>query len=298
MSSNVVHIEEYDDFQIQLAKAKKGQLIIVDCFASWCGPCKMIAPFFDSLSVTYPNVMFIKAIEGEVTQALNVRAYPTFFAFKDQQLIDQMKGADQSGLENLVLKNMDDGEIKSKFGFDSPYKHFPLHAFLKFEQTNFDKVLAKLLQFNEEFALDESNSSISLNDEDVSIVRNIVQTLKDTKFYHSSDFDREDYRVMDKLLTQWPDKKKFPVLDILRMMALHPKASSTFADAFENDESIDHDFVTNILAIINTVNQDDQDFVGPTVMMAIRFIVNGFSKVPLKNLYDHPLRTLTNPPRF
>ncbi|KAL4888875.1 thioredoxin-like protein [Aspergillus ambiguus] len=62
--------------------------VVVDFFATWCGPCKAIAPVVGKLSETYPNVRFIQVDVDKVrsvAQEMQVRAMPTFVLFKDGQ---------------------------------------------------------------------------------------------------------------------------------------------------------------------------------------------------------------------
>lgn len=80
---------------------------VVDFTASWCGPCKMIAPFFEELSKTYTSVKFIKVDVDEledITAEAGVSAMPSFFIYKDGVVVDQLVGAAKDKLEAMIKK--------------------------------------------------------------------------------------------------------------------------------------------------------------------------------------------------
>ena len=82
---------------------------IVDFWASWCGPCKMIGPIFEELSNAYTGkVKFVKVNvdENQKTPATyGVRSIPTLIVFKGGKVVDQVVGAvPKNQLENLVKK--------------------------------------------------------------------------------------------------------------------------------------------------------------------------------------------------
>ena len=79
-------------------------------YADWCGPCKMIAPTFDSLATKYakPNkIAFVKVdvdAQGEVAQQYSVRAMPTFLVLRNGSVIDTIQGANPPALTAAVDK--------------------------------------------------------------------------------------------------------------------------------------------------------------------------------------------------
>ena len=84
-------------------------LLVIDCFATWCGPCKVIAPAVVAMSNTYPSARFYKLDVDElpeVAQELAVRAMPTFIVFKDGEKVGQVVGANKQSLEALVAKEV------------------------------------------------------------------------------------------------------------------------------------------------------------------------------------------------
>ena len=84
---------------VQLTRAieKTDELLVVDFWATWCGPCQQFAPTFKQVaSQIEPNARFIK-IETEAEQAIsakyNIRSIPTLAIFKNGKEIDRVSGA-------------------------------------------------------------------------------------------------------------------------------------------------------------------------------------------------------------
>ncbi len=75
-------------------KVSKGTTI-VDFFAEWCGPCKMLGPVFEKLSTEFENVNFAKVdvdSEGSLAQRYNVMGVPTMIIFRDGKEIERIGG--------------------------------------------------------------------------------------------------------------------------------------------------------------------------------------------------------------
>lgn len=82
--------EEFDNL------IKTNNNVIADFWATWCGPCKMIAPMIERLSEELPNVTFAKINIDEVLdipEKYNVRGIPTLIKFKDGNLDSLRVGA-------------------------------------------------------------------------------------------------------------------------------------------------------------------------------------------------------------
>ncbi len=70
-------------------------LVVIDLFAVWCGPCKMIAPIVEALSEEYTDVKFCKINvddEPELARAFKVTSIPTIAFVKDNTFLDMSVG--------------------------------------------------------------------------------------------------------------------------------------------------------------------------------------------------------------
>lgn len=73
-------------------------LVVVDFFATWCGPCKIIAPILNKFSEEYPQVKFIKVDVDElqnITENYKVCSMPTIIFLKDGQVVYTVVGAQE-----------------------------------------------------------------------------------------------------------------------------------------------------------------------------------------------------------
>ncbi|KAE8632694.1 hypothetical protein XENTR_v10001638 [Xenopus tropicalis] len=85
----VRHVESLDEFQ-NILKEAGDKLVVVDFTATWCGPCKMISPVFEKLSVENPDVVFIKVDVDDaqdVAAHCDVKCMPTFHFYKNGQKV-------------------------------------------------------------------------------------------------------------------------------------------------------------------------------------------------------------------
>ncbi|MEO0543002.1 MAG: thioredoxin [Pseudomonadota bacterium] len=83
--------------------------VVVDFWAEWCGPCKMIAPALDELATEFDGKVKIAKINidenPDIAAQYGVRSIPTLYMFKGGEVVDQMVGAAPKGKLSDWMQN-------------------------------------------------------------------------------------------------------------------------------------------------------------------------------------------------
>jgi thioredoxin 1 len=104
----MVHaVKDKADFNAKLTEAGN-KLVVVDFYATWCGPCKMIAPKIIEMAEKLKGQVFFLKVDvdenEEIASDYAVSAMPTFVFIKNKVKVDEFAGANEGKLKELVAK--------------------------------------------------------------------------------------------------------------------------------------------------------------------------------------------------
>ena len=107
-SEKVVTLSE-DNWEQEVLKSDTP--VLVDFWAQWCGPCRMVAPVLDQIASEMDGKVRIAKLDVDSNQKIayqfQVSSIPTFILFKDGQMADRMMGAmPKSAFESFINRNL------------------------------------------------------------------------------------------------------------------------------------------------------------------------------------------------
>ena len=105
MAGNITNVTD-QTFEQEVLKAS--QPVLVDFWAAWCGPCRMIAPTVEALATEYAGKAKVAKVNVDENQSTpsqyNIRGIPTLLLFKDGQVKEQLVGAASRDVIESLLK--------------------------------------------------------------------------------------------------------------------------------------------------------------------------------------------------
>jgi thioredoxin 1 len=106
LSEDIIEVTDAN-FQSTVSSSEK---LIVDCWAPWCGPCRMLTPTIEALAKDYKGKITFAKMDTDqspkTAMALSIHSIPTIIFFKGGKQVERMTGAHpRANIENVIKKH-------------------------------------------------------------------------------------------------------------------------------------------------------------------------------------------------
>lgn len=103
-----MHPMEFTDANFQQEVLNSDVPVLIDFWAVWCGPCKMIAPFVEEIAKEYEGKVKVGKLDVDnnpnISMQYGIRSIPTLLFFRDGKVVDQIMGAVP---KNMITSKLD-----------------------------------------------------------------------------------------------------------------------------------------------------------------------------------------------
>jgi thioredoxin 1 len=111
MAETSTSVQQVTDADFEKAVLQSGKPALVDFWAPWCGPCRIIGPIVEELAPTYQGRAVIAKMNVDdnpmVAQRFGITSIPTLMMFKDGKLVDRVVGAmPRAELQKFIDRNL------------------------------------------------------------------------------------------------------------------------------------------------------------------------------------------------
>jgi thioredoxin 1 len=110
---------------------QENDMVVIDFWAGWCGPCKMFAPTFEKLSGEHENIVFAKCdteAQQEIAAQFGIQSIPTLAIMREKVLLFSQAGAlPESALRDIITqaKGLDMAEVHAKIAEEQAQQSDP-----------------------------------------------------------------------------------------------------------------------------------------------------------------------------
>jgi len=251
------------------------KLVVIDFSATWCGPCKNIAPFVEEMSTKYPNAHFLNVDVDECQEtaaSYGITAMPTFVFLRNKTRLALIKGVDKAGLEAKIKQFYTDASQDEEVGVkgmmditsfldkskseclnesdDHPYAHC-LTSGGGYLESDCDEQLILALEFNQAMKVHslKIKAPADKGPKTIRIFQNQPNTL---------DFDKADsmISIQDVELTPEQLDGSLVILKFVKFQNVQ-NLQFFFKDNQAGEETTQIDHLSVIGTPINTTNMND-----------------------------------------
>jgi len=144
-------------------------------------------------------------------------------------------------------------------------KHLPMIFYAKYDSVNTESPQKKILEFNNTLKEDAKVKPLTLVPFEEVSFNGLLNILKNESNYHLSKVDESKFELLTNKLLKWPLEQIFPVIDVVRMILMHPSAQAYFGTYDKGAE-----FLTNVIRCLKPEASD------PLLIVSLRALCNTF----------------------